>query len=536
MTQLVAHAAFPKGNLYLRLRDELGTLYTDQDFAGLYPTHGQPTLPPWRLALVTVMQFLENLSDRQTAEAVRGRIDWKYALGLELTDAGFDFSVLSEFRSRLLSGQAEQMLLDRMLDHFAQKGLVKARGKQRTDSTHVLAAIRLLNRLELVTETLRATLNDLAEATPEWLRSVVPADWYSRYGRRVEQSRLPKGEEQQKRFAEQVGQDGFLLLTALTNPEAPEGLEESTAVQTLREVWERHFEITPEGKAAWRAGPQLSRAANAIESPYDVEARHSTKRDTVWTGYKVHVSETCDDDTLHVITNVHTTVATTQDVSSTADIHQSLKEKNLLPGEHLVDAGYVDAELLVESKEQHDLVLFGPTRLNPSWQKRQGGYALDQFVVDWDKERVLCPQGKQSSYWRAGIAKPYNHPVIKVRFAQEDCSACPSRSQCVRSEAGRSRQMLLRSQAHQQALTQVRARMATEIGAREYQRRAGVEGTLSQGIRRCGLRQSRYVGRDKTHLQHVAIAAAINLVRMDDYLMQRPIARTRVSRFAKLAA
>ncbi len=118
MTARIAKAAFPKGNLYMRLRDELGTLYTNEDFAHLYPTHGQPGLPAWRLALVTVLQFLENLSDRQAAEAVRARIDWKYALEMELTDPGFDYSVLSEFRDRLIGGQAEQVLLDRMLAHF----------------------------------------------------------------------------------------------------------------------------------------------------------------------------------------------------------------------------------------------------------------------------------------------------------------------------------------------------------------------------------------------------------------------------------
>ena len=137
MTALIARAAFRKGNLYMRLRDELGTLYTDEDFTHLFPLRGKPALPAWRLALVTLMQFLENLPDRQAADAVRARIDWKYALGLELTDPGFDYSVLSEFRNRLVQGKAEHLLLDKMLVHFKDKDLVKARGRQRTDSTHV---------------------------------------------------------------------------------------------------------------------------------------------------------------------------------------------------------------------------------------------------------------------------------------------------------------------------------------------------------------------------------------------------------------
>ena len=148
--------------------------YTDNDFAALFPTWGYPGLPPWRLALVTVMQFRENLADRQAAEAVRARIDWKYLLGLELTDPGFDFSVLSAFRDRLPTGSAAELLLDKRLGRCRMMGLLKARGQQRTDSTHVLAAIRVLNHLELVAETLRAALNELATVAPAWLQGLAP--------------------------------------------------------------------------------------------------------------------------------------------------------------------------------------------------------------------------------------------------------------------------------------------------------------------------------------------------------------------------
>ncbi|MDQ5851523.1 MAG: transposase, partial [Chloroflexota bacterium] len=154
-TARVARAAFPKGNVYMRMHDELGMFYEDLQFAPLFSTRGQPAEAPARLALVLVMQFAENLTDRQAADAVRSRIDWKFALGLELTDPGFDYSVLSEFRSRLIAGGVEDLLLDTMLDHFKAQGLIKPRGRQRTDSTHVLAAIRSLNRLELVGRTLQ---------------------------------------------------------------------------------------------------------------------------------------------------------------------------------------------------------------------------------------------------------------------------------------------------------------------------------------------------------------------------------------------
>jgi transposase len=536
MTVRIAKAAFPKGNLYLRLRDELGTLYADEDFTHLYPTHGQPGLPAWRLALVTVMQFLENLSDRQAAEAVRARIDWKYALGMELTDPGFDYSVLSEFRDRLIGGQAEQVLLDRMLEHFKAKGLVKARGRQRTDSTHVLAAIRVMNRLELVAETLRATLNDLAETSPDWLRSLASAEWYERYGQRVEESRLPKSEAARLRFAEQVGHDGFAVLDAVVRPDAPAGLASLPSVQTLRAVWERHYERTAEGKARWRAGPELSRAAQAIESPYDTQAKHSSKRDTIWTGYKVHVTETCEPDEVHLITHVHTTVATTQDVSCTKDIHQGLRGKDLLPGTHLVDTGYVDADLLVSSKDEFCVDLLGPTRLNPSWQAREGGYDQTQFAVDWENQQATCPQGKVSAWWGADTAEPASPSTparLKVRFWRQDCACCPQRDKCVRSKTGRARTLVLYNQAQHEALRQARERITSEEGRTEYRKRAGIEGTLSQGVRRSGMRRSRYWGLAKTHLQHVATAAALNLGRVVAHWEGHKPAKTQVSRFAR---
>src|SRR4051812_3271188 len=190
------------------------------------------------------MQFLEDLSDRQAAEAVRARIDWKYALSLELTDSGFDFSVLSEFRARLVASDAEQLLLDTMLERLRNRGLVKPRGKQRTDSTHVLAAIRVMNRLELVGETLRATLNAIATVAPDWLRTVAPREWHDRYNRRVEQDRLPKGEEARAAYAQTVGEDGVYLLDAVKAPHAPPGLQQLAIIETLRQTWQRHYEWT----------------------------------------------------------------------------------------------------------------------------------------------------------------------------------------------------------------------------------------------------------------------------------------------------
>lgn len=220
-TLRVAHAAFPKGNVFMQLRDALGSIYNDGQFAALFSHTGQPAEEPARVALVLVMQFTEGLSDRQAADAVRGRIDWKYALALELTDPGFDASVLSEFRTRLIQGKVEHLLLETMLTLLQERSLLKARGTQRTDSTHVLAAIRTLNRLELVGETMRLALNRLAVVVPTWLRAHMQPEWLERYGSRVENYRFPKADTARQRLAATIGADGFALLQAAYAPDAP---------------------------------------------------------------------------------------------------------------------------------------------------------------------------------------------------------------------------------------------------------------------------------------------------------------------------
>lgn len=211
-TARVARAAFRRGNPIMHMRDEIGALFTDEEFAPLYPTRGRRVESPWRLALVCVLQYVESLSDRQAAAAVRARIDWKYGLSLELEDPGFDASVLCEFRTRLVSGGLEQRMLDTLLERFRERKLLKARGKQRTDSTHVLAAIRALNRLACVGETMRAALNSLAVTTPAWLRAHSDPEWVERYGPRVDEARFPEKPEARRALAAVIAVDGYRLL------------------------------------------------------------------------------------------------------------------------------------------------------------------------------------------------------------------------------------------------------------------------------------------------------------------------------------
>jgi transposase len=528
----VARAAFRKGNLYLRIRDELGSLYVDEQFADLFARRGQPAEAPWRLALVCVFQFLEDLSDRQAADAVRSRIDWKYALGLELTDEGFDASVLCEFRARLLAHEAEERLFEHLVEQLQERGWIKKRGVQRTDSTHVLAAVRRLNRLELLGETLRAALNAVAKEDPDWLKAWVPVAWFERYSQRVEEWRWPGAKGQQEQVMDQIGQDGSLLLIALWSELVPARLQYLPEVQGLRRTWTQQF-FWQEGRLRLRNKDDLPPAHLTIRSPYDHEAHYGHKRDLSWFGYKVHFSETCDEQRPHLITHVTTTDATQTDIEHTEAIHQALASADRLPGIHLVDAGYVDAGLLISSQEQYEVTLVGPVSQNNQWQaKAAQGYELASFQIDWDAKQATCPQDKQSVKWTERKDQ-HGHPKVAIRFGLQDCRDCPARALCTRS-ARAPRILAVRHQAEYETLRQARSLQQTEEFRQLYAQRSGIEGTHSQAVRTLGLRRTRYRGLAKTSLQHVLTAAAMNLIRVDAFLEGKKTTKTRTSRFAAL--
>lgn len=535
-TVRIARQVFPKGNVYMQLRDHFGMLYDNADFVHLFAREGQPALAPARLALVTVMQYMEGLSDRQAAEYVRDRISWKYALGLSLEDSGFDFSVLSEFRSRLLTSDAERLLFDTVLSLFREAGLLKARGKQRSDSTIVLGAVRLLHRLENVGETLRHALNELAHLAPAWLRQVADPTWVERYGHRVEQYRLPKAEAQRQALAVTIGEDGYQLLTACWRPEAPIAVRSHPAVEILRRVWVQQYYRCDEPEpplVQLRPTSEQPPSAQIISSPYDPDARYSTKRETSWLGYKLHLTETCDDETPNLITHIATTPAPQADCTMTAVIQEALAAKELLPQEHYLDRGYVDAEIIVQSAREHQIEVVGPVITDPAWQARTpGGLSLAQFALDWDAQQAICPQGIRSQSWSPARDRHGNEMIV-IHFPRPACRACDERANCTKSKQG-ARTLSVRPRAHHEAIQITRSHQQTGAFRNKYRRRAGVEGSFSQADRRCEVRHARYLGLAKVWLQHLITAIALNLFRALAWLAEVPRAQTRTSAFAKL--
>ncbi|UZR94205.1 IS1182 family transposase (plasmid) [Chondrinema litorale] len=531
LTKQVAHASFPKGNIYITLKDELGIIYENEFFADLFPAKGQPAADPWRLAMITVMQFIEGLSDRQAVEAMASRIDWKYLLSLELTATGYDNSVLCEFRSRLIKGAPVTLLLDRLLKKCEERKWIKKRGTIRTDSTHMLGAIRATNRLVCIGETIRAALNSLATVAPDWMRQHAIPDWTKRYSSRIGSTRLPQSQLKQLGFAIQIGKDGYDLLDIIYQQDDEGWLRNLPAVKLLRNVWVQQFYLQ-EDKINYR-DKQLGipPALQFISSPYDKDARYAKKYTTSWIGYKVHITETCQEDLPYLITHMVTTKSPIADSNMTDGIHDDLKKDKRLPKTHLVDTGYIDSALLVNSKKQYAVELLGPTRSDQKWQARSGkGFALKNFKVDLDKQEAICPEGHTSKSWTIAYDKRKKE-MIKVKFSMKDCKVCKSKAFCTKAQR---RTLTLLPKEEYQAMIKARIGQSRGDYITTYNRRAGVEATISLGVRAFGMRRSRYIGLCKANLQNVIIATAMNFSRIYYWLEERPRERTRISAFRKL--
>jgi transposase len=282
-------------------------------------------------------------------------------------------------------------------------------------------------------------------------------------------------------------------------------------VEVMLRVWRQQYYVEAD-QVQWREDQDLPPFKLLIVSPDDIEARNRTKRETNWSGYAAHLTETCQPTEPHLITNVLTTPATTADVEVTPTIHQALADKELLPEEHFVDTAYTSVDNLLDADHKHNIDLIGPVAGGGSWQaKADKGFDVSCFTVDWDQQTVTCPQGKTSQTWHRRQEK-YGHPYFEIRFAPADCQPCPHQSDCTKSKRG-VRVISLRPQVEYETLKAARLRQDTAEFKIKYKQRAGIEGTISQGVRAFDLRRSRYLGLAKTHLQHLATAAAINLTR-----------------------
>lgn len=493
------------GSPYRLVGDELYAEYREEDFVDLYAVEGKPALSPVDLAFVTAFQFLENLSDREVIEALRLRVDFKYALHLPLDDEGFDASVLCEYRQRVIAHRAEARLFETVIKQLNARGLIKKRGRQRSDSLAILTRVRDLNRLERVVETLRLALCALLGADTEWTRTTVPPEWESVYGERCVAERLTEAQRQD--LTRRVGSDGQWLLARLQDAGTPAALRKLEAVQVLATVWAQQFEIV-EGQVVYREEGAHD-GKTRIQTPHDPEARYSKKGAQQWIGDKLQVTETDDEDKPHLITDVSVTSSVETDHEALDGIQERLIEREVPPSEHYGDGGYVSEGNLARSAAR-GIDLLGPAPADQGRQARlTGGLTLDQFHLNREAGEVTCPAGQVRQ------CRVQRKDAWVFRFPKAVCLACPLHDRCCTGRGGRT----VRFGTHYELLQAARKRQQTAEFKETYrQHRAGVEGCLSALVRGQGVRVARYTRRAKRHLFALFMAAGVNLRRAARWL------------------
>lgn len=512
-TERVGKILLGDNDPYRLMGDRLFEKWKEEEFADLYSSEGKPGYSPVILAFVSVFQFMERLADRQAAQALRMRLDWKYALHLSLEDAGFDFSVLSEFRDRLMDGKAEKRVFEKLVEEIRSMGLIKERGKQRSDSIAMLVKVRRLSRIEMVVETLRLAVVELVEANREWCEEIIPPSWEEQYSERFVRQRYSEQEWQE--YEAKIGNDGAWLLKRLGNGGAPAELKGLPKVQVLSTVWAQQFREA-QGQMVYKDLKKYD-GHTQIQNPHDPEARYSRKRNFEWLGDKVQLTETDDEGYPHIITDIVATDSNQTDYEELPFIQSRLIQRHCQPGEHYVDAGYMSGPNLASSHDQEiDLIGPLPEVVTPQ-ALLPDGITQAQFQMDSERKIATCPQGHQA-----------RNPSLVVNtwsfhFPQKVCAACPLHTRCCTGKGGRTVGMNTNYDLVQTA----RTRQKTEAFKQDYhQHRSGVEGSLSALVRGHGMRVSRYIGQNKRNVQAIFTGCAANLKHISHWLAgERPQVR-----------
>ena len=429
--------------------------------------------------MVTLFPFLENIPDREAAEQVVVRLDWKYALHLPVTYAGFDFSCLCYFRRRLLAHAQERLVFEQILGTIQALGVVKKRGKPRPDALAVLGAVRQLSALETVTETLRLAVRALAHADPTWVAQEVPASFVEAYAHRRSDYRLSVDER--KAAWQQVGQDGVWLLERLAAT-APTALRAREAIAVLRTVWDQRYERV-EGRVRGRA--QTVDGTELIVTPHDPGVRAGEKRGQKWHGDKGHGTETAQAERPNFITDVTTANATSGDVEALPQIRAHLDERAVVPAEQYVDSGYVSGPHLAQSQAA-GIALVGP----PLPDTSPNQFKIADFASDRQARQALCPHGHASVKWSVRTERDGSR-AVNIQFATATCAACPLRAPCTSGKSGRS----LHLSEHYELLAARRAEAQTAAFRARMRACPALAAPLSELVRGHGLRRHRYRGR-----------------------------------------
>jgi transposase len=503
-TRVLVEPLLAEDSVYRLIGQDVEQMVGDAEFEDMYAEDGRPAVNAVVLALITIFQFLEKLPDRAAASMAVMRLDWKYALRQEVSWSGFHYSDLSNFRKRLLAHGREGVVFERILAYLRKRGYVTAGGKQRTDSTHIVGQVMELSRLEVVWETIRLALNALISADAPWVLKWLPSSFVELYSVRRSDYRLKDSEVASA--LQKAGEEGQWLVTQVLTT-GSQTLQTLPELALLRRVLEEHYAPDEAGQLQTRPAGQVT--GDVISSPHEVQARYGNKGSHEWIGYKLHVTETVDEDLgARFITDMTVTPAFIQDNMPILDIQEHLSERQVPPARQYVDQGYMSGANLAASLEQSiDLRGF----IRDGNVTKPEGFRLPDFSIDVAKRQATCPAGQEAIGWSAVGPRVKNNVAFLVSFGKQ-CQACPffGPNLCTDKKAGRT---IAISRQHD-LITARRAESATEAFHQDMHLRAAIEGTLSELVRAHAARRARYRGLPKTQLQATFTAAATNLKRL----------------------
>ncbi len=507
-TRVVGEKLLAENSVYRLIGQQGDEMIRDADFEDMYSVEGRPGINPIVLAYVTVFQFLEKLPDRKAAEMAVWRMDWKYALRQELTWLGFHYSDLCNFRKRLLNNQQEMLIFEQVVGYLREKGHIKAKGKQRTDATHILGRVMHLSRLELVQETIRLAVGALINADAPWSLYHLPSTFVESHSARRDDYGLSKTKVKEK--MQKAGEAGYWLMERVEQ-HGKAALKELSEMQNLKRVLEEQFSWSDDENRP-KARPNKEMKGDILQTPHDPAVRYGSKRGQGWQGYKLQVSETIEEEgetqPARFITDIEVTPANESDQAALEALQERLIEREVAPTEQYVDQGYMSGEHIHTSREKGiDLRGYVPG----GGSQKEEGFRLADFIVDIDKQQAICPAGKKSVRWTEVTPGTPKNVAYRASFG-EQCRACPffASGQCTTNPAGRR----LDINRYHDELQARRLESKSKAFQLEMNQRNGVEGTISELVRAHGARHSRYRGLAKNQLQASFIGAATNLKRL----------------------
>ena len=488
----LSHLLEPEDLCYV-IKEELVPLIKDSDFEDMYKDGGRPPISPRLLVLVLLMQFLEGLSDRAAARNLKFRLDWKIAFELSLEFASIHPTTLTHFRDRLIANEAASYAFDRILEHLTRKGLIKANGKQRIDSTHIIGFVRELSRIELLHETLRLFSQDVGIYKSEMDENLLTHQ--ERYVDKVSTYRMTDAD---KKFA--IQQSGLAMKAFQIWANATPAGEEVRAMKSFK-ILSIVFEQNFIDKATDPELIKVSTGKGHICSPHESEAEYANKGKKGWIGYKAQVAETVNDDgSQNFITHIELTAATDFDGDCVESVINDLESKQIMPSELYGDTHYNTCHNIKILKSKA-VDLKGEVMPISNAKATKD---LD-FEIRLEENKVICPMGIESKFFRH---KP--NRTVSASFPKQACIQCLRREICQPKKRGK----IYIQRPTNPTLDQRRKQLEDPVYRKDLNHRNGVEGTISGLVRGQKLRRCRYRGKAKGQLQTKMSGAAANVMRL----------------------